>query len=386
MYKDGFRRLASGDEVQRWLCRNCGYRFSETSWNNSEDSQNVQKIQRQILNCADALPYNRQVSVTQSKEAKNLAEVESRNEKQAAGATVQAADIKGKIIEFLWHLKKQGLAEISIKGYRDRLLQMVKNKVNLLDPEAVKEFLAKQSSWSNRTKMIDTTIYDHFLKVLKISWDPPIYKPERKLPFIPTEQEIDQLIAAAGKKLATFLQVLKETGARCGEAARLEWTDIDFERKTTHITPEKGSNPRILPISAKLTIMLQNLPKKSERVFPATLNAIKSNFFLQRRTIARKMGNPRLLKIHLHTFRHFKGTTEYHKTKDIIHVQQILGHQDIKSTMMYIQIEQALFQNSMDDEFHVKVAKTEEEIKGLLEIGYEFILQKDGLAYFRKRK
>jgi len=120
--------------------------------------------------------------------------------------------------------------------------------------------------------------------------------------------------------------------------------------------------------------------------FPATLNAIKSNFFLQRRTIARKMGNPRLLKIHLHTFRHFKGTTEYHKTKDIIHVQQILGHQDIKSTMMYIQIEQALFQNSMDDEFHVKVAKTEEEIKGLLEIGYEFILQKDGLAYFCKRK
>jgi hypothetical protein len=53
---------------------------------------------------------------------------------------------------------------------------------------------------------------------------------------------------------------------------------------------------------------------------------------------------------------------------------------------MYIQIEQALFQNSMDDEFHVKVAKTEEEIKGLLEIGYEFVLQKDILAYFRKRK
>ena len=79
--------------------------------------------------------------------------------------------------------------------------------------------------------------------------EPPCYKPVRKYPYIPTEEEINQLIAASGKKLATFLQLLKETGMRCGEAANLKWADIDFARKCVKITPEKGSDPRILPIS-----------------------------------------------------------------------------------------------------------------------------------------
>ncbi|MGB9778909.1 MAG: IS1/IS1595 family N-terminal zinc-binding domain-containing protein, partial [Candidatus Bathyarchaeales archaeon] len=28
LYKDGLRYLSDGSSVQRWLCRNCGYRFS----------------------------------------------------------------------------------------------------------------------------------------------------------------------------------------------------------------------------------------------------------------------------------------------------------------------------------------------------------------------
>lgn len=313
--------------------------------------------------------------------------METRNQEKAAGVT--AADqetLTGKIVEFLWYLKKQGLAEISIKGYRERLLQLVKQGVNLLNPEAVKEFLAKKSSWSNRTKAIDVTIYDRFLKFLKIPWEPPTYKPERTIPFIPTEQEIDQLISAAGKKLAAFLQLLKETGMRCGEAAKVRWIDLDFEHKTVRVTPEKGSNPRILPISDKLIGMLSSMPKKAERVFPVTRCCISSNFYLQRKTIARKLGNPRLLKISFHTFRHWKGTMEYHKTKDIYHVKQLLGHRCMDSTMLYINIEQATFHNAPPEEFHVKAAETSEGIKDLLEAGFEFVLQKDGLAYFRKRK
>lgn len=34
---------------------------------------------------------------------------------------------------------------------------------------------------------------------------------EKKIPFIPMEQEIDALIAGSNKKLAAFLQLLKET-------------------------------------------------------------------------------------------------------------------------------------------------------------------------------
>lgn len=42
--------------------------------------------------------------------------------------------------------------------------------------------------------------------------------------------------------------------------------------------------------------------------------------------------------------------------------------------------------NTPPDEFHVRVAKTLEEITELLEADFEYVLQKDELAYFRKRK
>jgi site-specific recombinase XerC len=36
---------------------------------------------------------------------------------------------------------------------------------------------------------------------------------------------------------------------------------------------------------------------------------------------------------------------EYHKTRDIIHVMQILGHKNIKNTLVYVQLEEALFRD-----------------------------------------
>ena len=91
------------------------------------------------------------------------------------------------------------------------------------------------------------------------------------------------------------------------------------------------------------------------------------------------------MKTSFYTLRHWKATTEYHKTKDIIHVQQLLGHRDIKSTMLYITLERQLFQNA-SDEFCIRVAGTTDEIKALLEVGFEYVLEKDGLRFFRRRK
>ena len=60
--------------------------------------------------------------------------------------------------------------------------------------------------------------------------------------------------------------------------------------------------------------------------------------------------------MHLHTFRHWKATMEYAKTKDILHVMQLLGHRDINTTLIYTPIIQ--FEG---DEYHSAVAKTVEE-------------------------
>ena len=68
------------------------------------------------------------------------------------------------------------------------------------------------------------------------TWNPPRYRAIEKLPFIPTEGEIDYLIAKCGQKTSTFVQLLKETGARCGEAWIMEWIDIDIENRTYNYT------------------------------------------------------------------------------------------------------------------------------------------------------
>lgn len=97
------------------------------------------------------------------------------------------------------------------------------------------------------------------------------------------------------------------------------------------------------------------------------------------------MNNPRIGKITFRTLRHFKGTTEYHKTKDILHVKEVLGHKNIQNTLIYIHLENTIYRTS-NDEFHVKIAKSPEEVQQLLEVGFEYVTDMGDLKFFRKRK
>jgi hypothetical protein len=58
---------------------------------------------------------------------------------------------------------------------------------------------------------------------------------------------------------------------------------------------------------------------------------------------------------------------------------------DLRNTLVYINLEQALFQNT-DDEFHVKVAQNLDDACKLLEVGFEYVTDMDGAKLFRKRK
>lgn len=177
---------------------------------------------------------------------------------------------------------------------------------------------------------------------------------------------------------------------RPGEAWSLKWFNIDTKRKTVTVNdPEKGSNPRILNISAQLAARLDLLPKKREYVFRKNPNQhVRNwtvNFTERRKIIARKLNNPRLLKITFKTLRHYKGTVLYHKTRDILHVKETLGHKDVNNTLVYVHLEAAIFKTS-NDSFTVKTAKTLAEAEKLLEVGFEYITEMDDVKLFRKRK
>jgi len=188
--------------------------------------------------------------------------------------------------------------------------------------------------------------------------------------------------------VTTFIQLLKETGVRCGEAWQLEWDHFDFETNTVRITPEKNSNPRIFHVSHKLIGMLQLLPRNyGKYVFAKQkmpLDNFRDNYDDQRKRIAQKVQNPRLTKIMFKTLRTWKGTMEYHRTKDVLYVMQMLGHKNIKNTLIYIQLEEALFNDQTD--FISKVAKTEAEACLLIDAGFDFVCDFDGHKLFRKRK
>ena len=55
---------------------------------------------------------------------------------------------------------------------------------------------------------------------------------------------------------------------------------------------------------------------------------------------------------------------EYHRTKDILFIKQLLGHTNINAALIYTHLIDV-----RSDEYHVRVAKTIDEAKELLEVG-----------------
>jgi integrase len=97
--------------------------------------------------------------------------------------------------------------------------------------------------------------------------------------------------------------------------------------------------------------------------------------------MSEKLGNPRLLRIHFHTLRHWKATMEYPRTKDILYVMKLLGHKNIANTLIYTQLVE--FEG---DEYCSAVVRSVEEAQKLVEAGFEYVRSHDETMLFRKRK
>lgn len=72
---------------------------------------------------------------------------------------------------------------------------------------------------------------------------------------------------------------------------------------------------------------------------------------------------------------------EYHKTGDILYVMQVLGHRNIKNTLIYTQLVD--FDN---DEYTARVAHNTKEDKELIESGFQYVTERDSFRIHRKRK
>lgn len=446
LWRDGHRNTGRG-RTQRWLCLSCGFRFSQSRADlkvevdvSSEDLEKPHPgedlLQADVLQGEGSVEpsvedpplalsedirshdesyipvvekrlngfrvHSRERRVcAEGIEAKNLANSVAQDIEALRGAvTIETAKIEDYLKDFADKQTTMGLNGKTIKDRTRALSLLHKRGADLFNPETVfraidhakrfnhKTGQLKDEDWSDGSKNKAAQAYAAFCAIGRIhipehvNFDKWSRQPQ-KLPWIPLEREVDELIAGCNRRFGAFLQLLKETGVRSGEAWRLKLEDIDVERSViTFNMPEKGSNPRQHKVSLKLIAMLNSLPKKSQKVFgDGDLDQFRKCFMLQRKRIAHKLQNPRLDRITFHTLRHFYATMEYSKTKDILHVQNMLGHKSITSTMVYTHLV-----NFEGDEFHTATASTLKEDEDLLKAGFEYVTDRDGVKIYRKRK
>ena len=205
------------------------------------------------------------------------------------------------------YCKNDGKAQSTIDNHRRRLQKLAK-EANIDDPESVKAYIATKNT--NNTKAGYVVSFSAFLNWQGKTWKAPKYQVFSPLPvFLPTEEELDQLVAGCGDKTATLIQTIKETGMRGGEALGLKWTSLNEKDKILTLNkPEKRGLPRQFNISNKLVMMLQAMPKENDLIFCGVSDKdAGSNYNPQRKKLAKKLSNPRLAKINLHLIRHWYG-------------------------------------------------------------------------------
>lgn len=366
IYKDGFRDPPF-ETVQRYRCKEYEHRFSDpTVLNTNIDNKSANHV-----------------SVEKAKNMIHPQKIENCAVVEKTPTTINPHVLVA-IDKLLTQQKNDGRSAATLRNYKVYLNLLINNGADLFDPENTKAVLASLTIKKSCKRLIASLLSTWF-DFNGIFWKKPTYSKDSEVPYIPTEEEIDQLIAALGKKTATFCQLLKDTGARSGEIAQLTWNDIDFKQHSVNIKAEKRSNGRILPLTDKTIGMLANLTHKGDRLFSCP-NALRGCYFSQRKRIAQKISNPNILKIHFHTFRHWKATNDLHLFHDRERVQIILGHKSSNSTETYVHIDKMLYLSNSNDGFIVKVCDDLNEAIKLMEVGFEFHKEIAGHSLWRKRK
>jgi integron integrase len=208
-------------------------------------------------------------------------------------------------------------------------------------------------------------------------------KATRRLPVVLTPTEVTTVLAAIDPAHRLIGQTLYGTGLRLMEGLRLRVKDIDFEHQTIVVREGKGAKDRIVMLPAKLVDPLRiqlrsvrarweadrangvegvHLPHALERkfkdagktwawqwVFPMADLSVDPKTGLRRRHHVQDQAFQRAFKKAVtlarlvkpatpHTLRHSFATHLLQARYDIRTVQELLGHSDVSTTMIYTHV------------------------------------------------
>ena len=173
----------------------------------------------------------------------------------------------------------------------------------------------------------------------------PSIKKEEKLPVVLSKEECKELFKAPRwfkhRYLLTFAYA---GGLRMNELRLLKIADVDLNRKQIHIKLGKGKKDRYVVLSNLLAQKFQKyLTEIKPQIYlfegqiPGEPMGERSmqyviNEALQKTTIKKQAS--------MHTLRHSFATHLMEDGIDIHSIQRLLGHSDIRTTMVYLHVAQ----------------------------------------------
>lgn len=167
-------------------------------------------------------------------------------------------------------------------------------------------------------------------------------KKNQSLPVVLSRNEIDKILKATNNSKHRLLLALSyAAGLRVSEVINLKIQDIDFSELIIHIKEAKGKKDRITVFPEKLSDSIKNLiagKNMNDFVFSSDRGGN-----LTTRT-AQKVFENSLKKSGIkkdatfHSLRHSFATHLLENGVDVRYVQELLGHQNIRTTQIYTQV------------------------------------------------
>jgi integrase/recombinase XerD len=201
-------------------------------------------------------------------------------------------------------------------------------------------------SWSYQNQAISAVkfLYRHVLRRPEVLDDlPRPVRRKKQLPAVLSRSEVQRLFEAVSNlKHRAILLVIYAGGLRVSEAARLKVSDVDGERKQVFVRGGKGAKDRYTVIGEPALETLRDywrVYRPHDWLFPGA----RPDKHISSRTIqavfqrARDKAGIRK-EATVHTLRHSFATHLLEDGVDVRYIQELMGHEDVRTTQRYTHV------------------------------------------------
>jgi len=218
-----------------------------------------------------------------------------------------------------------------------------------ISSEEVKSWLmeiAAERKWSastvHQTMMALKFCYHHVLEKEDFFLDIPLPKRPQKIPVLLTQKEVYAILQSTNNlKHLTLLSLCYGCGLRVSELVALTQDDIDPERLLLRVVQGKGKKDRNIPLSKTLLKLLRRYWQAwrpdhylfcsyQQQKKPLGVSSVQKMFSKAKLNagIHKKGG--------IHSLRHAYATHQLEHGLPLHHLQEFMGHSDIRVTQRYL--------------------------------------------------